>query len=159
VTDHEEVSLAGLAAGTYYLKVHGFLGDTNPDYTLSINAPSGLAPDLFDAAASNNTRATATDLHAVTGQKVWEHLTLHRLADGSGDRDWYQFQLTTNAVSGHYACLDFDHAQGDIDFKLYDQGGNQIGSAQGVTNHEEISLAGQPAGTYYLEVYEYHGNT
>ena len=36
-TDGERVSLSGLAAGTYFVRVYGYLGATNPRYTLEID--------------------------------------------------------------------------------------------------------------------------
>ncbi|MBI2827190.1 MAG: S8 family serine peptidase [Planctomycetia bacterium] len=40
IGNSETVSLAGLAAGTYYVRVYGYLGATNPSYSLGISAPA-----------------------------------------------------------------------------------------------------------------------
>src|SRR5262249_55941337 len=37
--DYEQISLQGLAAGTYYLEVFGYNGATNSNYALSFNTP------------------------------------------------------------------------------------------------------------------------
>jgi subtilisin-like proprotein convertase family protein len=39
----EQVSLSGLAAGTYYARVIGYNGATNPSYALTLNGPSGTS--------------------------------------------------------------------------------------------------------------------
>lgn len=51
VGNTETVSLSGLAAGTYVIKVYGFRGATNPNYSLSIKPPGPPAsppPGAFD---------------------------------------------------------------------------------------------------------------
>jgi hypothetical protein len=45
-TNNEAISLAGQAAGRYFLVVYGYHGATNPDYTLTITAP--LEPHASD---------------------------------------------------------------------------------------------------------------
>ncbi|WP_304473315.1 PPC domain-containing protein, partial [uncultured Desulfovibrio sp.] len=63
-SNSEIIRFAGLAAGTYYVKVQGNAGAVNK-YTLSWDRTSyGLTPDNNDAAGKpgNNTIATATNL-------------------------------------------------------------------------------------------------
>ena len=61
VTDAEVISMDQLSRGTYFLKVFGFSGATNPDYTLTINPPgaSAIAEKKlylnFDGASLSNT--------------------------------------------------------------------------------------------------------
>jgi len=43
-SDVEQVSLDQLAAGTYYVEVYGYVGATNPDYSLEISPGSGTNP-------------------------------------------------------------------------------------------------------------------
>ena len=52
-TNEEKLSLSGLAAGSYFVKVTGVNGSTNNNYSLTLNAP---------AASSNSTTYSATDL-------------------------------------------------------------------------------------------------
>src|SRR5262249_34330140 len=51
----------------------------------------------------------------------------------------------------------FTHSQGDLDLKLYNSAGTQIGVSQGTGNSETISLNGLAAGTYYVQAYGYNG--
>lgn len=58
------LSLSGLAAGEYFLRVAGSTsGVTNPNYQLTLAMPKLLAADV---AETNNTPATATDLSKLT---------------------------------------------------------------------------------------------
>ncbi|MFM6024679.1 MAG: hypothetical protein ACKPER_17435, partial [Dolichospermum sp.] len=94
VDDAEEISLDGLAAGTYRVNIYGYNGAVNPDYTLTINAPPATIVDTFEP---NNTRATATNLNALlqTGEQI---LALDNPARPlsiytTGDEDWYKFTI------------------------------------------------------------------
>jgi len=42
-TNAERISLSGLAAGTYYVRVYGYLGATNPSYSLEIDPAAATA--------------------------------------------------------------------------------------------------------------------
>src|SRR5204862_2032745 len=55
----EQVSLSGLSAGTYYIRVYGYLGATNPNYSLSVNLARPLADDAYE---NNDTLSAARDL-------------------------------------------------------------------------------------------------
>jgi len=39
ITNSERVSLSGLSAGTYFVRVYGYLGAMNPDYSLTVTPP------------------------------------------------------------------------------------------------------------------------
>jgi hypothetical protein len=151
--DTEQVSLAGLAAGTYYLHVLGYGGASNPNYGLTISAPlQGGQPDW---AEPNDTRAAATDLSQVAGAHAWTGLSI----GSSSDQDWFRFQTATAAIIGQCVAIIFDGTLGALGLELYDAGGNLITSATGTTNRDEIGLAGLAAGTYYIRVYGLGGAT
>ncbi|MFM6012551.1 MAG: pre-peptidase C-terminal domain-containing protein, partial [Dolichospermum sp.] len=160
IDDAEEISLDGLAAGTYRVNIYGYNGAVNPDYTLTINAPPATIVDTFEP---NNTRATATNLNALlqTGEQI---LALDNPARPlsiytTGDEDWYKFTIAGAGDYTHYAKIEFEHDQGDIDFELYDATGTQLDYSNYVTNSEEISLDGLVAGDYYLRVFGYNNAT
>ncbi|MFN5990091.1 MAG: pre-peptidase C-terminal domain-containing protein, partial [Dolichospermum sp.] len=160
IDDAEEISLDGLAAGTYRVKIDGYSSAVNPDYTLTINAPPATIIDAFEP---NNTRATATNLNAVlqAGEQI---LALDNPARPlsiytTGDEDWYKFTIAGAGDYTHYAKIEFQHNQGDIDFELYNATGTQLNSSNCVTNSEEISLDGLVAGDYYLRVFGYNNAT
>ena len=45
-SDQERLSLDGLAAGTYFIRVYGYNGASNADYSLAINHTGGLTPPV-----------------------------------------------------------------------------------------------------------------
>ncbi|MEY3255704.1 MAG: hypothetical protein RLZZ29_835, partial [Cyanobacteriota bacterium] len=160
VGDEEQISLQGLAAGDYFVRVYGYNSAVNPDYTLTINAPPATIINAFEP---NNTRATATNLNAVlqTGEQI---LALDNPARPlsiytTGDEDWYKFTIADAGDYTHYAKIEFQHNQGDIDFELYNATGTQLKYSNGVSNSEEISLNGLVAGDYYLRVFGYNNAT
>ncbi|MFO0806899.1 MAG: pre-peptidase C-terminal domain-containing protein [Gemmataceae bacterium] len=150
-SDAEEISLAGLAAGQYFLKVYGYAGARNGNYSLVVTGPTGPAPD---AAETNNTQATATDLGTV-GSASRSNLSIHN----STDQDWFKFTLPASGVTGNSVRIAFAHSAGDIDMQLLNSAGTVLASSSGTSDSEEISLAGYTAGTYFLKVYGYNGAT
>ncbi len=147
----EEISLAGLAAGNYLVKVYGYNGAANPDYTLSVSAAPSLIPrDRFE---DNDTGATATDLRTISGTTTEAALSIE-----ANDPDWYRFTLASAGRTGDKVSVSFNHALGDVDIALYDSTGTTvITGSYGTSNLEEISLAGLAAGNYLVRVYGYNG--
>ena len=97
VSDVEQISLDGLAAGTYYVQVYGYASSTAP-YDLTIVAPeSDIPPDDLEP---NDTFATATDLRTIAGTELIPGLTIHENADGSDNMDFYRFETTEVGTSG-----------------------------------------------------------
>ena len=154
-TDREVVSLAGLPAGRYYIDVRGYGGAYNPAYTLTTDIQVGtmraaaIAPDAWER---NNTRATATNLGTVTATSVVTSLTLTRR-----DVDFYKFTIGQPGTTSSEVLAHFENGLGDIDLQLLDSAGRVLATSNGVANVERVSLAGRPAGTYYLKVYGYNG--
>lgn len=48
VTNSERVSLNGLGAGTYYVRVYGYQGVPNPNYSLTVQPPTASSPGGFE---------------------------------------------------------------------------------------------------------------
>ena len=160
IADGEEISLHGLGRGTYYLEVTGYDGATVPDYTIWIEAPhehQGEQEGQFepDWAEVNDSPAEATPLREITGNTVWDGLSIH----DETDVDWFAFELLAGGTTQHHAAIDFDHLEGDLDLALYDSLGTPLAESTGMADFEEISLAGWPAGDYLLEVSGYLGAT
>lgn len=146
----EEVNLNDLPPGTYYVRVRGAAGAASPHYTLSFTLASPLNP-VPDALEPNPTRVTARDLRTVEGSRVLGELSLH----AAGDRDWFAFTTTAAGTAADFVRAHFNHLQGDVDIALYNAAGTLLASSAGRENFEEISLAGRPAGLYYVEVFGY----
>jgi hypothetical protein len=103
VGDQEQISLAGLAAGSYLVKVYGFDADSNPSYALEVSAaPQTATGDRFE---DNDTALTATDLQTISGTVIETNLSVQ-----SNDADWYRFTLpgagrTGDAVTASFTPL------------------------------------------------------
>lgn len=148
VVNGESISLAGLASGSYYLRVYGYAGAQNPSYSIHFNAPNA-GDDRYE---DNDTRGTASPIGNISGS-----LTLENLIITSGDSDWYEFTVTQPGQAGDAVSLAFDHNLGDVDLAIYNGAGSYVGGSFGVDNNELFSLAGLAAGTYYAHVYGYAG--
>jgi hypothetical protein len=157
-----------LAAGTYYVKVLGFLGASNDDYTLTIQTPGnqtgGNAND--DSYEENDTDQqligtpdARANLKEIQGTRVFDNLALL-------DDDWFSFKLAKAGQQGNFVKVDFDDDKGDLDLQLfYDanddgKGLELVDESSSVTDTEKISLANlEKEGTYYLRVFGYAGAT
>jgi len=139
----ETISLNGLAVGTYYVRVYGKAGATNPDYTLTINAPRVPVDDIFE---NNDTRLTASNLGTFVSAATISNLAL------LDTHDWYRFSTTATGSSANSVSINFVNSLGNLDLELYNAGGTRLATSIGSTNIEKISLAGRAAGTYYVHV-------
>lgn len=141
----EVLALAGLAKGTYFLRVFGADGAWNGNYNLLINPPSATPGD--DAFEDNDTQATAFDLGTAVRTRTLSSLKMTDAAD------WFRFSLdVTGAASGGTATLQFTRSQGDLDIALYDVSGILLGTGVVAGNTEAISLTGLPSGSYQVRV-------
>ncbi len=151
VGDTEQISLAGLAPGSYLARVYGFQGAGNPAYELSTSVAPTASAVTGDRRENDDTAQTATALGIVAGSVVEENLNIT-----AADPDWFSFTLPAPGRSGDAVSISFNHSAGDLDLALYDAtGANRLGRSQGVGNSESISLAGLAAGTYLAQVYGY----
>ena len=150
VDDLEEIAGDGLAAGAYVLRVFGYDGDSNPEYTFSYNAPTAEG----DLSESNNTIDDAHDLGQLEGFHNWDDLSIHE----SENDDWYVFDLAEDAGWVHFAAIFFNHEQGDLDLVLYDDAGHEVDHSSSTDDFEMIWFEGLEAGTFYLEVYGFAGD-
>ena len=130
-----------LSAGTYYIHVYPYQS-ANTNYNLAVSATS------IDLAG--NTLATA---RAIT---VGSSTTSYTDWVGSTDtNDYYSFSL---ANSGNFN-LGLTGMTADGDVQLLNSGGSVIASStNGGTVSESITRQ-LSAGTYYIRVYPYSGNT
>ncbi|MEO5368391.1 MAG: PPC domain-containing protein, partial [Magnetococcus sp. WYHC-3] len=151
VGDEEFISLEGRQAGVYFLRVYGYGNAANPDYSLTINAPTGAA-STDDRFEPNDTWQTANNLGTLTAETEYGDLVIL-----SQDQDWFQFTLSSNATTGSFVAIGFDHRLGDLDLGLFDAQGNELDHSLGVGNVEQIQLGGLSAGTYLVRVNGYNG--
>lgn len=145
-SDNEGITAESLAttlsAGTYYINVYNFDGNTN--YNLSLSA---LLP-------SNNER----DIGILSGTR-----TFSDFVSSNEPENFYRFNL--DATSNLNLLLDGLSADADLDL-IYDFNNNGVfeddefiafSNNEG-TIAESLSLALSP-GTYYVSVYQFDGDT
>ncbi|MDB9862585.1 clostripain-related cysteine peptidase [Litorivicinus sp.] len=151
VTGFEELTLAGLEGGDYYLHVYEYGDGLSEAYDLRFAATDAAdASDLNDQAEPNDTFEDATDLGEASGEGLIADLTLT-----SGDEDWFQAFLVNDGTPNQYVSVLFDHSDGDIDLELYDADRNLLRSGTSVTDNETIYLSDIDSGQYYLRILSY----
>ncbi|MFO0163275.1 MAG: S8 family serine peptidase [Microcystis sp.] len=133
-----------LSAGTYYIRVYPYQS-ANTNYNLAVSA-APLAPvDL-----AGNTLATA---RAIT---VGSSTTSYTDWVGSTDtNDYYRFSL---ANSGNFN-LGLTGLTADADVQLLNSSGSVIASSVRAGTASESITSQLSAGTYYIRVYPYTGDT
>ena len=152
VTNREEISLSGRAAGVYFARVRGYSG-ARGNYSLSINAP--VLQVTGDSLEPNDSRAAARDLREIQGTATYSNLSIH----AAGNDDWYKFSTVGTGTSSDFVRIDFTNTSGDVDMALYDAAGTLLTSSTGTTNREQIAMTNRPAGVYFVRVYGYSNAT
>ena len=140
------ISLANLAAGTYYVKVQEYGNDaTIPAYTLKASWTVNLPPGND----GNDTVASATAV--INGQTVTAAI------NPTGDVDWYRFSVGGNGAIN--VAIETAGAAGDSAIYLYGPNSSTTYAGYdddgGVGSFSLINLSSIPAGTYYIQVQEF----
>src|SRR4051812_47482355 len=138
--DFETISYPLVAGQTYYPKVYGFEGATNPDYGLTII--TAIAPDRFEP---NDSFGAATNLGNIV-PRLENNLTVH----APGNDDYYRF--TAPSAGQFQAQISFNSALGDLDLILYNGSQAEITRADGDGDVEAVAFNATNGGTYYLRV-------
>jgi len=140
-TTADSITLNNLAAGSYFARVYPFSGTTNYNLTFA-------AAPLDNA---GNTTAAARNIGTLTGSQTYRDFV------GSLDtNDYYSFSLGTNSNFS----LSLSGLAADADVQVLNSAGTVIGgSYSAASTSEAISLTNQAAGTYYVRVYQYSGDT
>ncbi|MBF2029872.1 MAG: PPC domain-containing protein [Oscillatoriales cyanobacterium C42_A2020_001] len=144
----ESISVQGLTAGSYFIEVAQYSGDTN--YTLNYSA----APS--DA---GNTLSTASNLGTLTGRRV-----VNGSVSSTDLIDIYRFN--TDAVSDVKLTLSGLSADADL-YLIQDKNNNGLIDAGETLEYsvlsgassESINLSGLAVGNYFVAVDRYSGNT
>ena len=100
-----------------------------------------------DALESNNTAGTATSVTLMDGVYARTGLSLP-----TGDEDWFQVRFESNLGVGDLARVKFDPAEGDLQVALFDETGARLGEGGSEAGSMTLSLAGLPAGEYWIAV-------
>ena len=67
--------------------------------------------------------------------------------------DFFRFETSETGTTHDFAQIEFDNSEGNLNLELLDASGSRIDSAtSGSTDLERVSLAGEPAGVYYVRI-------
>ncbi|NOZ22190.1 MAG: S8 family serine peptidase [Planctomycetes bacterium] len=141
---------SALDAGTYYVKVDEYWGDTLDQYALTVTAiPVGGGAD-GDAYEDDDAMARA---NVITTDGAAQIHSFHDY----GDVDWVKFTLATSTS----VTIETDGSYGDTRMWLFDAQGRQIAFNDDGGNgyFSKIVRNRIGAGTYYVAVDEYYGDT
>lgn len=134
----ESIHLAETGAGTYYVRVSHYEGNTN--YNLSLRADY-----------AGNTLSTARDIGTLNGTQ-----TLQDFVGSSDFEDYYRFNLS----AADSLSVKLDGLSANINLQLLNSNGIELGSISQVGNTTEaINFSGLTAGTYYVRLYQAGGDT
>lgn len=152
-TRDEAIVLNTLAAGTYFAQVYQYSGNT--PYSLNLTATPTFIPPIDNA---GNTLLTARNIGELTTAQTFNDFV------GTIDtNDFYRFTLsnTSNLVltlAGLSADADLELIQDLNNNGVVNPGELLAWSVAGGNTPERIAT-GLSAGTYYIRVYPYSGNT
>lgn len=118
-------------------------------FALASLSNSGSTSD--DRYEPNDSRSNAAEIGALQAPQT---ITGLKMADS---QDWFEFRLPSTAGSDASVEISFQHRRGDLDLTVYNAAGTRIGSSTGTGDREQVSLAGQPAGDYFVKVFGYNG--
>ncbi|MCC7085155.1 MAG: hypothetical protein IT427_09120 [Pirellulales bacterium] len=134
---------------TYFVGITNRSSSSHGSYTWKID---GLWPSLpDDSYEQNDSFAAASDLGTLDSETTIGNLALRDQAD------WFKFTTINTGEVAHSVSIEFEHRRGDLDLDLSNDLGEVVGRSSSRGNVESISLAGLPAGTYYLRVFGYQG--
>jgi hypothetical protein len=143
------VSVSLTAGKKYLLGITNYKGTPGGAYTWKIDGPA--PPVVDDSYENNDSQTTAASLGTLTSTCTISGL---KMADAA---DWFSFTTTAAGTSSNQVSISFVHSQGDLDLRLYNSSGTQIGQSEGTSNQEVVSLNGLAAGTYFVQVFGYNG--
>jgi hypothetical protein len=141
VGDGEIISLSGMAAGVYYVRVNGV---TNPAYSLRVNL---VAPLIDDSYENNDSRTTARALGTLPAATTISNLVM------ADTHDWYRFSMSAAGTGTDSVSIGFLNSQGNLNLELYNASGTRLAVSSSTANGERISLAGRASGQYYVHVF------
>jgi hypothetical protein len=145
-TTSTSVNLSGLSASTLYdWRVRANCTGATGAYSTA-QFTTTTASSCSTAFEPNETQATAATITAGVANSAAISTTT--------DVDY--FKVVTTATSNNTFSLAGPSGV-DYDLYVYNSAGTQIGSSEGTTATETVSLSSQAAGTYYIKVVGYNG--
>lgn len=148
----ERISLDGLGAGVYYLRINGKNGAMNK-YRINLNLPS-LPPPNEDAYEDNDTiNQVAARTEGVNSPNLGA--ISDRTIAGLKLTDRYDiFRFSTSGVGAAQSFVKVD-TRSPLNMVLFNSQGQSVRSSEAYQGVFQISLANLPADTYYVQVTHY----
>jgi hypothetical protein len=162
------IDVTGLAPGIYWLEVEvdpeGLLveGDETNNLTRLQVAVGPPPPSLADRFEPNDSFAEveAREEGGVDSPNLGLVNARREIAGLSMDdaSDVFRFRMNNAAGPGDFVRIESPYRQGgDIDLLLFDAARRPIAGSFSTTNTEQVSLAGLPAGAYFIRVARFFG--
>lgn len=129
-----------LTAGTYFVRVYQYSGDTS--YTLSLSAVETVNDD---------TLATARDLGSIGATTT----TVRDFVGSTDTQDFLRWTLTQSSD----VTVRLSNLSADADVQIVDAQGRWVASSARAGAQSEQIVAALNAGTYFARVYQYSGDT
>lgn len=153
----ESISLDGLPAGWYMAKVFGRDNATNPNYRLSLAAPTPAAPSDDPAPVEHNDSFDLVDAAPVgtPGSPSLGTLSAPRTLTGltlDDTYDIFKFTIAATPIAPANISIASSHA---FNLSLFDSSRQSIGFAAGYMGQTSLSLANLAPGDYYIQVTHY----
>ena len=139
------VSLAGAAAGEYFVKIYGDGKTIVPQYSFAVDAP-GSSIVASDWARGNDIPGKATALGLIDSSTVFSGLTLQ-----PGASNWFAFETPRNPSSNPGQLSISRTNGGSLTITMQDGSGRTIASKSG-TGVVAIPYASGGGATYKFEV-------
>lgn len=155
---NEAISLDGLARGWYMVSITGRDGATNPNYRLTISAPTGGTPNDGDTQTPGEANDTFPGVDAaMPGAPGSPNLgalagpfTIFQTLDDT--YDIFRFTITSTTDAGAAVRIASDTP---FNLSLFTVDRESIGFAAGYMGQTSLSLADLAPGTYYVQVTHY----
>jgi trimeric autotransporter adhesin len=146
-TQDESINSANLAAGTYYIRVNQWSGNTGFTLNLSTNSVSNLLPNEVEL---NSVWGTVTQTGAINNGNTSDTYHFSNNFPSSN----YTISLTGLSADADLRVIRDANHNGIVDVGEEITRSEQFGAAS-----ETISLQGLGTGDYFIQVYQYNGNT
>jgi hypothetical protein len=138
--DNESATATVNTTGTYYIHVYGYGGAENT-YSMDVEFDSSGTCDDDDWENNDQLYNAAYVSDGTYGGLVY----------CPNDEDWFYVYL--NVGDTLYVDIDFVHANGNLDLKLYDPSEIEIDSSTSTTDDESVSTLADESGYFYIQVY------
>ncbi len=160
---NETIGIPSLAAGTYFVQVYQYSGDTN--YTLRLSAtpdsrPVPLATQTATLATQAVTRSSVDGAgnNLATARNIGVVSSKQTFNDFVGSTDPYDYYRFTTKATGT-VNISLTGLSADADLQLISSAGTSIQVSNNNGTVAESIVRTLSAGDYYVRVYRYSGDT